>query len=306
MGLLDPTARRVVGAAALLGRRFDWELLPGIADVDGRAVVDALRAAVDAQIVAVDDGRRGASSSATRSPARPCWATCCRPSGGGWRAGRGPRSSGRNPGLPGATCELAAELAEAAGAPARPRQRLVESARRALAAGALATAEGTARRARRLAPPDEAVARDADETLVRVLVAAGKPVEARELGHALLPRLAAADRADLLVGLAHAALAAGDLAAAERDVAAARSPARRDPGRASMRSPPRWRWTGAPRRGHAARPQAALAAAEQADQPEVQCEALEVIGRAERGPERCTGRAGDGSSGPPRSPSGTG
>ena len=54
LGLLDPTARRVVGAAALLGRRFDWELLPGIADVDGRAVVDALRAAVDEQIVAVD------------------------------------------------------------------------------------------------------------------------------------------------------------------------------------------------------------------------------------------------------------
>ena len=69
-GMLDATARRVVGAAAMLGRRFDWELLPGIADVDGRAVVDGLRAAVDAQIVAVDGGT--ASSSATRSPARPC------------------------------------------------------------------------------------------------------------------------------------------------------------------------------------------------------------------------------------------
>ena len=115
-----------------------------------------------------------------------------------------------HPGLPGAVCELAAELAEAAGAPAAAAERLVESARRALAAGALATAEGTARRARRLAPPDEPVARDADETLVRVLVAAGKPVEARELGHALLPLLAPAHRADLLVGLAHAALTAGD------------------------------------------------------------------------------------------------
>ena len=229
MGLLDPTARRVVGAAALLGRRFDWELLPGIADVDGRAVVDALRAAVDAQIVAVNGVRRRFvfRHALTREAvagdllpperqrlARQAW----------------PAIERAHPGLPGATCELAAELAEAAGAPEAAAERLVESARRALAAGALTTAEGTARRGRRLAPPEEAVARDADEMLVRVLVAAGKPVEARELGHALLPRLAAADQADLLVGLAHAALAAGDLAAAERDVAAARSPARRERG----------------------------------------------------------------------------
>ena len=220
MGLLDPTARRVVGAAALLGRRFDWELLPGIADVDGRAVVDALRAAVDAQIVAVDgDGfvfRHALTREAVagdllpperRRLARQAW----------------PAIERAHPGLPGATCELAAELAEAAGAPEAAAERLVESARRALAAGALATAEGTARRARRLAPPDESVAREADEMLVRVLVAAGKPVEARELGHALLPRLAPADRADLLVGLARAALAAGDVAAAEEDVAAARA-----------------------------------------------------------------------------------
>ena len=188
MGLLDATARRVVGAAAMLGRRFDWELLPGIADVDGRAVVEGLRAAVDAQIVAVDGD--GASCSATRSPARPCSPTCSRLSGGGWPGGPGPRSNGRTPASRVPLCELAAELAEAAGAPGAAAERLVESARRALAAGALATAEGTARRARRLAPPDEPVARAADETLVRVLVAAGKPVEAQELGLALLPRLA--------------------------------------------------------------------------------------------------------------------
>ena len=38
----------------MLGRRFDWDLLPGVAEVDGRAAVDALRAAVDAQIIEVD------------------------------------------------------------------------------------------------------------------------------------------------------------------------------------------------------------------------------------------------------------
>jgi len=315
-GMLDPTARRVIGAAAMLGRRFDWELLPGIADVDGRAVVDGLRAAVDAQIVAVDADRFVFRHSLTREAvlddllppdrrrlAQRAW----------------PAVERAHPGLPGATCELAAELAEAAGAPAQAAERLVESARRAFAAGALATAEGTARRARRLAPAEEPVASAADEVLVRVLVAAGKPVEARQLGLALLPRLPAAQRTDLLVGLAHAALAAGDVAAAERDVAAARAlvaaagpdgvtradAAAADGGGAAGNSSAatgsiaasaadgtearldavaaavaldQVRLDDAVRLG-----QAALAAAERADQPEVQCEALEVLGRAERG-----------------------
>ena len=47
MSSLDATARQVIRAAALLGRRFDWELVPGVAEVDGRAVVDGLRRAVD-------------------------------------------------------------------------------------------------------------------------------------------------------------------------------------------------------------------------------------------------------------------
>ena len=51
---LDPQHRRVVGAAALLGRSFEWELLPGIAEVDGRTTVEALRAAVDAQLIDAD------------------------------------------------------------------------------------------------------------------------------------------------------------------------------------------------------------------------------------------------------------
>ena len=45
---------RVIRAAALLGRRFDWDLLPGVAEVDERDAVEALRAAVDAQIIEVE------------------------------------------------------------------------------------------------------------------------------------------------------------------------------------------------------------------------------------------------------------
>lgn len=287
MSLLDATARHVVSAAALLGRQFDWELLPGIADVDGRAVVEALRAAVDEQIIAVEGHgfvfRHSLTREAVlgdllppdrRSLAQRAW----------------PVIERANPGLPGAICELAAELAEAAGAPGPAAERLVESARRALTAGALTTAEATARRARRIAPPSEPVSRDADELLIRVLVAAGKPGEARESASSLIGRLDVTEttrRVDLLVVTARAALTAGDIAAAAQDVDSART----------MLGP-------APDIGLVARLDAvaaavafdqvrlsdaaqlacaALAAAQQTGQPDVECEALVVLGRVRGG-----------------------
>ncbi|MGH8929389.1 MAG: hypothetical protein ACRDZO_01820, partial [Egibacteraceae bacterium] len=72
------------------------------------------------------------------------------------------------------------------------------TARRALARGALATAEATLCRAGELAGDDPARLAALDETLVEVLVLAGKTVEALEVGTALLDQLrsidAAADR----------------------------------------------------------------------------------------------------------------
>jgi DNA-binding CsgD family transcriptional regulator len=287
MALLDATARYVIGAAALLGRRFGWELLPGIADVDGRAVVDALGAAVDEQIVAVEGTGFVFRHSLTREavladllpPVR------LRLAQRAW-----PVIERANPGLPGAVCELAAELAEAAGAPGAAAERLVESARRALAAGALTTAEATARRARRIAPPDEPVSRAADEILVRVLVAAGQPGEARELALALLRRLDPAEtarRVDLLLVTARAALAAGDIVAAEHDVTAARHGlgdtaesglgARLDAVAAAV-ALDQVRLDDAERLARSA-----LAAAERIGRPEVECEALEVLGRVSGG-----------------------
>ena len=54
--VLDREARQVLAAAAVLGRRFDWDLLPGVAGVDGATAVASLRQAVDAQLVV--DGQR--------------------------------------------------------------------------------------------------------------------------------------------------------------------------------------------------------------------------------------------------------
>jgi DNA-binding CsgD family transcriptional regulator len=280
---LDPVARRVVGAAALLGRRFDWELLPGIAEVDGRAVVDALRGAVDGQLVEPDgDGfvfRHALTREAVladllppdrRHLARRAW----------------PAVERAHPGLPGALCELAAELAEAAGRPDVAAERLVESARRALADGALISAETAARRARRLAAAaDAALAVDADELLVHVLVAAGKPGDARALGLRLVahPGLEPGRRADLLVVTARAALTAGDTAAAEGDAAAARAAlgADADPAaQARVDAVAAYTALDAARFDEAAAlAHAAVAVADATGQPAVACEALEVLGR---------------------------
>ncbi|WP_331627363.1 helix-turn-helix transcriptional regulator [Actinomycetospora sp.] len=282
LGTLDPTTRRVVDAAALLGRRFDWQLLPGIAEVDGRDVVDGLRAALAEQLVAVEGNAFSFRHALTREAvlaevlppdrmhlARRAW----------------PAIERAHPGLPGAVCELAAELAEAAGAPEEAADRLVESARRALGAGALVTAEATARRARRLASAGSPVALDADGTLVRVLVAAGKPGDALAVGREVVGLLTDDPdrRADLLVVLARAALAAGDTAVAVGYVDAARTAA--DEGRdralgaridavAAHVALDDDRLDDAAALAHAAVDGAAATA-----QPAVECEALEVLGR---------------------------
>ena len=53
---LDPYARAVVQAAAVLGRRFDWSLLPDVTGLSRTAVLDGLRTAVRSGLVVVDTG----------------------------------------------------------------------------------------------------------------------------------------------------------------------------------------------------------------------------------------------------------
>ena len=136
---LDPVARRVLGAAALLGRAFDWELLPGIAEVDGRAAVEGLRAAVAEQLIEVDGPGFRFRHALTREavlhdllpPERRDLASRA------W-----PAHERAHPTLPGPTLELAADLAEAAGDPVAAARHLVESARRGAACAAHASLAG--------------------------------------------------------------------------------------------------------------------------------------------------------------------
>jgi DNA-binding CsgD family transcriptional regulator len=170
--------------------------------------------------------------------------------------------------------------------------RLVESASRALASGALTSAEVAARRAVRLGAPDRDVTDDAEEVLVQTLALAGKPEQATAIGTALVERLTAlsapADRrAGLLIVLARAAIAAGYDAAAKEMA---------DQARALVEEGDVTEEVAARVQAVAAHVSLAHARLEEAEalarsaidrasvtgQPAVECEALEVIGRVAR------------------------
>ena len=287
--LLGEHPRAVLLAAAVLGRRFDWSLLPAITGLSQGDVLTALHGAIDAQIVSVDPGqptfrfRHALSCDAVLAELLP-------PE----RAAMSRRAlevvEATHPELEEDWCELAAELAEGAGDRGRAGELLLEAGRRALRRGALASAEAALERARTLLAADDPTSLEVDECLSQVLSLAGKHDRAVEVGDALLVRLgvdrgAAQRRGEVYLRLARAALAATHweeahelLERARAETAAApeeRLAARVDAVRAQ---------TAVMREPEQAPPlaQAALEAAERLGLPDVACEALEVIGRTAR------------------------
>lgn len=284
---LGEQTRAALFAAAVLGRRFDWRLLAQIAGTTEEQILGALRAAVDAQIVAVEapEGafrfRHALSRDAVLAELLP-------PE----RAALSRRAldavQAAHPELEDDWCELAAELAQAAGQPDRAGTLLLETGRRSFERGALASAEAALERARGLLPPDGPGLLDAEELLCQVLSLAGKRDPALEVGRSMLARLGegmADRRAGVYLTLARAALAATRpdeahtlLEQAREEPAAVpdeRLDARLDALAAQvaiMRSPEL-------ADGLA---QAALESAERLRMPEVACEALEVLGRSAR------------------------
>lgn len=286
---LDSTARRVISAAAVLGRSFDWELLPGVAEVDGGAVVEGLRRGMKEQLIEVEGNDfkfrhaliREAILDGLLPPERRSLSSRA------W-----PAIELAHPGLPGPWCELAAELAEASGDPVAAATRLVESAKRALASGALVSGEATAKRARRLAVGDEGTIDDVDQLLAEILGLAGKADEATAVGSAVAERLARADapanrRAELFLALARAAITSGDGARAATIAEQARALV--DTGDVDDAIAASVEAVAA----HVALDQADIAVADAlarsaveraaaTAQPAVECEALEVLGRVAR------------------------
>jgi tetratricopeptide (TPR) repeat protein len=282
---------RTMRAAAVLGRRFEWTLLPSVAGLDETMVLSSLRRAVDGQLVEAQPEGGGSGfwfrHALTRDAVLaglfpPERAELCHQALAALDAG--------HPGLPGDWCQLGAELAEGAGDRGRAAALLLEAGRRALAQGALATAEGTLERA--LETGDEALVRaEIRESLTEVLSLAGKTDRVFAVGTELLAALqampASADRrAEVHLRLGRAAVAAGRWPLAAEYVERSRRAAGEGAGeglRCRIDAVAAHVAIGGGKLTQAAAlAREALAAAERAGYPEVACEALEVIGRCAR------------------------
>ena len=287
---LGDETRSVLFAAAVLGRAFDWDLLPVITALDERAVLASLHAAVDAQIVSVDSDR--AEFRFRHALSRDAVLVELLPPERVTLSRRALEAiEARHPDLAGDWCELAAELAAAAGDRVQAAALLLDIGRRARDNGALATAEATLERALALTPDTDPVATDVEECLVDVLSLAGKRDRAVEVGESLLARLgadgsAARRRAETHLRLARASVATtrwneararlGEARALASGVDDERLLARVD----SLDAVVALGDDDQDRAAELAR--TALATAERVGPPEVACETLMVLGRVER------------------------
>ena len=219
LAALSEAERLVLHTAALFGRQFDWRMLLPATGLAAEVVADALEHGVEAQLLAADGGvfrfrhmlTREAVVAELLPPRRVTLAA---------RALAALEAA--DPGLPGPSGDLAAELAVQAGEPGRAGLLLTESGRSALGRGALATATGTLRRAAGLlTAPDQRA--EAETLLVEALALAGQVDEAMLIGDRVIARLTpggdgAIRRAAIHLKLAHAAVDGTRWAVARRHV----------------------------------------------------------------------------------------
>lgn len=207
---LTPPARRVLSAAAMLGRTFDWHLLGRAADLAADQVIDAVQESLDRSLLIVDDGgecrfRHALTRAAVLGRiAPPQRARLARMILDALDAGVGELGA-----------EEVADLAHACGDRERAARSWLETAGAASDRGALATAETTLRYAHSLVDGPHGVAVGA--ALTEVLVLVGKPEEAIQLAEEVLPELeATADQIRLMLLLAKAGIATGAIDSADR------------------------------------------------------------------------------------------
>jgi DNA-binding CsgD family transcriptional regulator len=179
---LDPTMRRVVEAAAVVGRIFDWRLVGAALALDEQTVLHSLRAADQSQLIGEAPDRHIGGFAFRHALAREAvLSQLARPERSVLALAIAEAIEDRHPGLPGALCEQAATLRDEGGDRLGAVRLLHESATRALGRGALASAEAALLRARELAADDPMAWAGPDELLARVYQRAGQTEPMLEL-----------------------------------------------------------------------------------------------------------------------------
>ncbi len=265
--------RRVVRAAAVLGRSVDWSLLAPVAGVAEDVVVAALRAAVSAQLLQVDPAPPG-KFAWRHALVRDAVLAELLPPEHTQLARRAAREmEQRDPGLAGPDGALIAELYVRGGDPGHAAGLLTRLARVAVAGGALRTADVALARAAELARGSEV-----DIERVRVLTLAGRAGDALAVGEKALRTAGGEARPELALSLARAAVAVARWDQAQDYLDRADRP---DDPRVHVLAADAAYGAGEVARALALA-EAAVPAAEQAGLWSVACEALEVVGRCHR------------------------
>ena len=147
---LGPEAGNVIVAAAVLGRQFDFALLPSLAGVGEAEALDALRRAREVQLIEPAPGDAGAFRFRHSLTRDAILAQLMPPEISAGAAAAAARSMQAHPGLPGTWCELVAELYVLADQPLAAIRLLVTAGRRALLQGAVSSALAALQNARKL------------------------------------------------------------------------------------------------------------------------------------------------------------
>src|SRR5271165_463512 len=122
---LGRQARNVIVSAAVLGRQFDWALLPSVADVGESEALEALHEAHDVQLIEPVSSD-GGSFRFRHSLTRDAIVSDLLPPELASRSARAAAAiEEAHPGLPGVWCELVAELRPASGQPVGAARLLV-------------------------------------------------------------------------------------------------------------------------------------------------------------------------------------
>jgi DNA-binding CsgD family transcriptional regulator/tetratricopeptide (TPR) repeat protein len=225
LAALSESARRCVRMAAVLGEHVDATLLPAATGLPSPAVADGLRAAVETQLLELtqQDTLRFRHA-LTRDAILKTLLALERAdlSRDALRA-----VDEAHPALEDHWVNLAAHLAGAAEDLPRAIGLMLDSGRRDMDRGALASAEDMLRRARELASTDHVKALEIDEALTDVLIEAGRAQPATDAASRVIQVLSALNVEGPQLARAHlrrakARAVAGDWKAVSADVERAR------------------------------------------------------------------------------------
>ena len=221
----DPDARQVIHVAAVLGRAFDWRLLPAAAQTSMQHVAGALERAMNDALIEADEAgyqfRHALVRDAVLASLLPHERVAIARSA---LDGIGAGGTGSGEAVSEDIRDLAADLAQQAGATERAAELLLASGVSSLRRGAVATAARALQQTIALTQDDSL--RDAAlRQLVEARTQSGEIDEAHSAGARLLgsPSLTPSERADVQLLMAQAAIEATRWDVAERHIRAAQA-----------------------------------------------------------------------------------